>query len=407
MVLHADMDAFYAAVEQRDHPEWRGRPVIVGGTGPRGVVSTCSYEAREFGVRSAMPAFEARRLCPEGVFVRGSMRRYGVESKRIFEILRRFTPLVQGISLDEAFLDISGTERLFGPPRRLAERLRAEVRSETGLAISVGIAPVKLVAKIASDLAKPDGLLEIVPEAVPGFLAPLPVRRLWGVGPVAGERLVRAGFHTIGDLAAADPARLEALLGSWGARISKLARGEDVSEVEPFREAVSYSEENTFAGDVSDPRVLQAAIISHSEAVARRLRKDGLRARTVVLKLKLARRVAAGPGGYPLRSLQATLAAASDDGDAISRAAFDLLARADLREPVRLLGVGTSNLVGRSGEQLGLFAPDAGLERRSRLNRALDELSRKFGADAVTRGSIAAPERAALSHQQKRGEEPG
>jgi len=407
VVLHADMDAFYAAVEQRDHPEWRGRPVIVGGTGPRGVVSTCSYEAREFGVRSAMPAFEARRLCPEGVFVRGSMRRYGVESKRIFEILRRFTPLVQGISLDEAFLDISGTERLFGPPRRLAERLRAEVRSETGLAISVGIAPVKLVAKIASDLAKPDGLLEIVPEAVPGFLAPLPVRRLWGVGPVAGERLVRAGFHTIGDLAAADPARLEALLGSWGARISKLARGEDVSEVEPFREAVSYSEENTFAGDVSDPRVLQAAIISHSEAVARRLRKDGLRARTVVLKLKLARRVAAGPGGYPLRSLQATLAAASDDGDAISRAAFDLLARADLREPVRLLGVGTSNLVGRSGEQLGLFAPDAGLERRSRLNRALDELSRKFGADAVTRGSIAAPERAALSHQQKRGEEPG
>jgi len=401
------MDAFYAAVEQRDHPEWRGRPVIVGGTGPRGVVSTCSYEAREFGVRSAMPAFEARRLCPEGVFVRGSMRRYGVESKRIFEILRRFTPLVQGISLDEAFLDISGTERLFGPPRRLAERLRAEVRSETGLAISVGIAPVKLVAKIASDLAKPDGLLEIVPEAVPGFLAPLPVRRVWGVGPVAGERLVRAGFHTIGDLAAADPARLEALLGSWGARISKLARGEDVSEVEPFREAVSYSEENTFAGDVSDPRVLQAAIISHSEAVARRLRKDGLRARTVVLKLKLARRVAAGPGGYPLRSLQATLAAASDDGDAISRAAFDLLARADLREPVRLLGVGTSNLVGRSGEQLGLFAPDAGLERRSRLNRALDELSRKFGADAVTRGSIAAPERAALSHQQKRGEEPG
>ena len=198
VVLHADMDAFYAAVEQRDHPELRGRPVIVGGTGPRGVVSTCSYEAREFGVRSAMPAFEARRLCPEGVFVRGSMRRYASESKRIFEVFRRFTPLVQGISLDEAFLDISGTERLFGPPRKLAERLRAEVRSETGLAVSVGIAPVKLVAKIASDLAKPDGLLEIAPEAVPSFLAPLPVRRLWGVGPVAGERLVGAGYATIG-----------------------------------------------------------------------------------------------------------------------------------------------------------------------------------------------------------------
>jgi DNA polymerase-4 len=406
VVLHADMDAFYAAVEQRDHPEWRGRPVIVGGTGPRGVVSTCSYEAREFGVRSAMPAFEARRLCPEAVFVRGSMRRYGTESKRIFEILRRFTPLVQGISLDEAFLDVSGTERLFGPPRKLAERLRAEVRSETGLAISVGIAPVKLVAKIASDLAKPDGLLEIAPEAVPGFLAPLPLRRLWGVGPVAGERLASAGFATIGDLAAADSERLEALLGAWGVRISKLARGEDVSEVEPFREAVSYIEENTFSGDVSDPGVLQAAIIAHSEAVARRLRNDGLRARTVVLKLKLARRVAAGPHGYPLLSRQTTLSEASDDGDAISRAAFDLLARADLQEPVRLLGVGTSNLVGRSGEQLGLFGADADRERRSRLNTALDELTRKFGADAVTRGNIAAPERAALSQQQKRGEDP-
>ena len=407
VVLHADMDAFYAAVEQRDHPEWRGRPVIVGGTGPRGVVSTCSYEAREFGVRSAMPAFEARRLCPDGVFVRGSMRRYGIESKRIFEILRRFTPLVQGVSLDEAFLDVSGTERLFGPPRKLAERLRAEVRSETGLAISVGIAPVKLVAKIASDLAKPDGLLEIAPEAVSGFLAPLPVRSLWGVGPVAGERLASAGFATIGDLAAADAKRLEALLGAWGVRISKLARGEDVSEVEPFREAVSYSEENTFSGDISDPRVLQAAIIAHSEAVARRLRNDGLRARTVVLKLKLARRVAAGPHGYPLLSRQTTLPEASDDGDAISRAAFDLLARADLQQPVRLLGVGTSNLVGRSGEQLGLFAADAGLERRGRLNTALDELTRKFGADAVTRGSLAAPERAALSQQHKRGEDPG
>jgi DNA polymerase-4 len=406
-VLHADMDAFYAAVEQRDHPELRGRPVIVGGTGPRGVVSTCSYEAREFGVRSAMPAFEARRLCPEGVFVRGSMRRYGIESKRIFEVFRRFTPLVQGISLDEAFLDISGTERLFGPPRKLAERLRAEVRSETGLAVSVGIAPVKLVAKIASDLAKPDGLLEIAPEAVPSFLAPLPVRRLWGVGPVAGERLVGAGYATIGALAAADSSQLEELLGAWGVRISKLARGEDVSEVEPFREAVSYSEENTFSGDVSDPQVLQAAIITHAEAVARRLRNDDLRARTVVLKLKLARRVAAGPHGYPLLSRQVTLSEASDDGDAISRAAFDLLARADLRQPVRLLGVGASNLVGRPGEQLGLFAPDAGRERRGRINTALDELTRKFGADAVKRGSLADPERAALSHQQKRGEDPG
>jgi DNA polymerase-4 len=370
------------------------------------VVSTCSYEARAFGVHSAMPAFEARRLCPEGIFVRGSMRRYGAESKRIFEIFRRFTPLVQGLSLDEAFLDVSGTERLFGPPAQLAEQLRAAVRAEVGLAVSVGIAPVKLVAKIASDLAKPDGLLEVAPEAVVDFLAPLPVRRLWGVGPVAGERLTSAGYHSIGDLARADTQRLEALLGAWGAQVSKLARGEDVSEVEPYREAVSYSEENTFDGDVSDPRVLRSAIIAHAEAVARRLRSDGLRARTVVLKLKLSRRVAAGPRGYPLLSRRTTLAEPTDDGDTISRAAFDRLARADLKEPIRLLGVGASNLVGRASEQLGLFAPEADRERRSRLNTALDELTRRYGSGVVTRGAMASPERAGLTHQHNRGDDP-
>jgi len=184
-ILHADMDAFYAAVEQRDRPELRGKPVIVGGTGPRGVVSTASYEARAFGVHSAMPAFEARRLCPDGIFLRGSMRRYSQESKRIFEIFRRFTPQLQGLSLDEAFLDVTGTERLFGTPVELARRLRREVREETGLAVSVGIAPVKLVAKIASDLAKPDGLLEVGAEGLRDFLDPLPVSRIWGVGPVA------------------------------------------------------------------------------------------------------------------------------------------------------------------------------------------------------------------------------
>jgi DNA polymerase-4 len=234
VVLHADMDAFYAAVEQRDRPELRGRPVIVGGTGARGVVSAASYEARAYGVRSAMPTFEARRLCPDGVFLHGSMRRYGRESKRIFEIFRRFTPLVQGLSLDEAFLDIGGTERLFGPPVELARRLRAEVRGETGLVVSVGIAPVKMVAKIASDLAKPDGLLEVPADQLRAFLDPLPVGRLWGVGPVARGRLEAGGFRTVGDLARAEAARLEALLGSWGLEVARLARGEETSEVEPY-----------------------------------------------------------------------------------------------------------------------------------------------------------------------------
>jgi DNA polymerase-4 len=394
VVLHADMDAFYAAVEQRDRPELRGRPVIVGGTGARGVVSAASYEARAYGVRSAMPTFEARRLCPDGVYLRGSMRRYGRESKRIFEIFRRFTPLVQGLSLDEAFLDIGGTERLFGPPVELARRLRAEVRGETGLVVSVGIAPVKMVAKIASDLAKPDGLLEVPADQLRAFLDPLPVGRLWGVGPVARGRLEAGGFRTVGDLARAEAARLEALLGSWGLEVARLARGEETSEVEPYSEPVSYSEENTFRSDVDDDGVLRSTIIAHAEAVSRRLRADGQRARTVVLKLKLARRRAPGPRGYPVITRRTTLAEPTDDGEALARAAFDLLARADLREPVRLLGVGATNLVGRAGEQLPLFAAREGAARRSRLNRALDELARRFGAEAVVRGGPADTERA-------------
>ena len=405
VILHADMDAFYAAIEQRDHAELRGRPVVVGGTGPRGVVSAASYEARAYGVHSAMATAQARRLCPQAVFLPGSMRRYQAESRRIFAIFERFTPAVQGLSLDEAFLDLSGTERLHGPACAVACRLREAVRAETGLAVSVGIAPVKLVAKIASDAAKPDGWLEVAPEGVRDFLDPLPVRRIWGVGPVAERRLAAAGFQRIGDLARCDPARLEGLLGAWGLEVARLARGEDLSEVEPYREAVSYSEENTFGEDVSERRVLESALIAHAEAVARRLRRDGLRARTVVLKRKLARRVARGPRGYPLHTRRVTLPEATDDGDAIARAACALLARC-APQPVRLLGVGVTNLVHAACEQLGLFAPPERALRRSRLNRALDEIAQRFGSRALVRGDARAAARAGLSLQSKRGEAP-
>lgn len=404
-VLHADMDAFYAAIEQRDRPELRGRPVAVGGTGPRGVVSAASYEARRFGVHSAMPSVEARRRCPGLVFVRGSMRRYAEESRRIFEVFRRYTPAVQGLSLDEAFLDLSGTGRLWGPPRAVGEALRAAVREETGLAVSVGIAPVKMVAKIASDLAKPDGLLEVAPADVPGFLAPLPVRRIWGVGPVAERRLHAAGFETIGDLVRAYPTRLEGQLGDWGLALARLGRGLDLSEVEPYRDAVSYSEENTFASDVSDRPTLEAALGIHADAVARRLRRDDLRARTVVLKVKLARRVAPGPRGYPLLTRRATLAEPTDDGARIAATGRGLLDRAALREPVRLLGVGVTNLVPAEVGQLSLFAAP-GDARRERLNRALDALADRFGAGAVVRGDARPAERAGLSLQHKRGAHP-
>lgn len=419
-VLHADMDAFYASVEQRDRPELRGRPVAVGGSGGRGVVAAASYEARVHGVRSAMPSVEAKRLCPELIFVSGDMARYASESRRIFEIFRRFSPAVEGLSLDEAFLDLTGTERLLGPPRAVGEELRRAVREATGLAVSVGIGPIKMVAKIASGAAKPDGLLEVEPDGVRAFLDPLPARCIWGVGPVAGERLEALGYHTIGDLARADPERLRARLGDWGAAIGRLARGVDLREVEPHREPVSLSEENTFDRDVSDRSVLEATILTHAEAVARRLRRQGLMARTVVLKWRLARRARPGPRGYPARTRQRTLLAPTDDGERIAQVARSLLGDA-LAEPVRLLGVGVSGLVDEQGEatQLSLFdgesdaaanpaasshaGAEAGAPRRRRLNRALDALADRFGDDVVRRASQAEARHATLSGQWKKG----
>ncbi len=452
-ILHADMDAFYASVEQRDHPELRGRPIVVGGPGPRGVVAAASYEARVFGVRSAMSSAEARQRCPGLVFVAGDMARYAAESRRIFEIFRRYSPLVEGLSLDEAFLDLTGSERLLGPARAAAERLRREVRAETGLAVSVGIGPIKMVAKIASGLAKPDGCLEVQPDAVRAFLDPLPARKIWGVGPVAAERLERLGYRTIGDLARADPEALRRTLGDFGASIGRLARGEDVREVEPHRAAVSLSEENTFDADVQDRETLERTILAHAEAVARRLRRKALMARTVVLKWRLGRRRQAGPRGYPVRTRQATLAVATDDGGEIARVAISLLDDA-LAEPVRLLGVGVSGLVaapdadedapasgparsmpsapfpafppGASAAaiagavQLALFegaaagsapgsaaaAPPALAQdppRRRRLNRALDALADRFGDDVVRRASQAEVKHATMSGQWKKG----
>jgi DNA polymerase-4 len=403
VILHADMDAFYASVEQRDHPELRGKPIVVGGAGPRGVVSAASYEARVFGVHSAMPSFEARRLCPDLVFVHGDMSVYSRESKRVFEIFHDFSPSVEGLSLDEAFLDLTGSKRLMGPPREVGERLRARVRAELDLPISVGIGPVKMVAKIASGAAKPDGLLEVKPEEVRDFLDPLPVRAVWGVGAVAESRLVAAGFHTLGDLARADDRRLRDQLGDWGVAVAGLARGRDVREIEPYRDAVSYSEENTFSSDVSDRDVLESTILTHAESVARRLRRDNVRARTVVLKWKEGRRAAPGPRGYPLHTRRVTLAEPTDDGDQVAREARSLLARAGISEPVRLIGVGCTNVIGERPSQLSLFA-DEERGKRADLNRALDEIADRFGNTAVTRASQGPAERAALTTQIKRGE---
>ena len=298
VVFHADMDAFFAAVEQRDDPALRGRPVVVGGRSARGVVAAASYEARVYGIHSAMPSAQARRLCPDAIFVAGDMRKYRRESRRIFAVFARYSPTIEALSLDEAFLDMTGSARLLGEPLAVATRLRAEVRAETGLAVSVGIAPVKMVAKIASDLAKPDGLLAVAPEEVRTFLAPLPVGRIFGIGPVARARLATLGVTTIGDLTAISEARLRAALGAWGVELLRLARGEDERAIEADRDAKSYGEEQTFARDVSARAPLLEAIAAHAEAVARRLRRDRVRGRRVTLKLKLARPL--GGGRYPL-----------------------------------------------------------------------------------------------------------
>ncbi len=402
-VLHADMDAFYASVEQRDDPSIRGRPVIVGGNTMRGVVSAASYEARAFGVRSAMPTAHARNLCPDAVFLRGDMKKYARESRRIFELFRCFTPVVEGLSLDEAFLDLAGTERLLGPPAKVAQDLRRSVREKTGLAVSCGIAPVKMVAKIASDIAKPDGVCLVPPGRVREFLCDLPVGRIWGVGPVARSNLDRIGIATIGELAAAPDAVLQRALGSWGPRAAALARGEDAREVEAYRDAKSYSEENTFGDAVADRETLRLTIRAHAEAVARRLRRDQVRARGVLLKLKLARPL--GAGRYPQLSRSLTLPLASDDGGVLGQAALRLLARSGVSEPIRLVGVAASRIEAGEPAQLSLLPSPAEDPRRRRLNRVVDEIRERFGSGSLARAEDRPVERSGLTEQIKAGED--
>jgi DNA polymerase-4 len=402
VILHADMDAFYAAIEQRDHPELRGRPVLVGGPSGRGVIAAASYEARPFGIRSAMPTAQARALCPEAVIVAGDMRKYRRVSAQIRTIFESVSPLVEPLSLDEAFIDVTGSIRLLGPPLAIGHLLKDRVRAATGLAVSIGIGPGKMVAKIASDVSKPDGLLEVQPDRVRDFLRPLPVGRLWGIGPVTEAALRAGGIGTVGDLADADPRRLRQHVGAAAEALRHLALGEDVRVVEHDREAKSYGEENTFGHDVSDDRTVRHAIIAHGEAVARRLRRDGMRARTVVLKIKLAERL--GPGRFRLLTRQAPLGAPSDDGAAITAVAIDLWRRHRPRRAVRLIGVTATGISVAAEPQLALFV-DPERSARRRLNAALDRIVERFGEESIGR-AVGRPEKAAPTRGVKRGEAP-
>ena len=396
-ILHADMDAFYASVEQRDHPELRGRPVIVGGTSTRGVVCAASYEARVFGVHSAMPTVHARKLCPHAVFLRGDMAKYRRVSKQIRAVFESVSPEVEPLSLDEAFIDVTASRTLFGEPLAIGRLLRERVRAATDLAVSVGIGPGKMIAKLASDASKPDGLLEIKADGVRAFLDPLPVGRLWGVGPVPRGVLERAGLRTIADLRAIAVERLRRIAGPAPEHLRALAEGEDPREVDPARETKSYGEENTFGEDVRDDAMARTAIIVHAEAVARRLRHDGMRGRVVVLKMKLAERL--GPGKFRLLTRRTTLPAPTDDGKVLSDAALALWTANRPRIPVRLLGVAAAGILPAAAPQLALF--DDRVDRRRALNTALDRVLTRWGDDAIARGGRVIEKD--LTSQVKRG----
>ncbi len=385
-ILHADMDAFYASVEQRDQPEYLGRPVVVGGLGRRGVVAAASYEARRFGVRSAMPGFQARELCPHAVFLSPNMDRYSEVSAQVAAVFAEFTPMIEPLALDEAFLDISGSVRLFGGPLALARRLKARVFEVVSLRVSVGVAPNKLVAKIACTLSKPDGLLVVPRSEVNLLLDPLPVRQLWGVGPALGEELYRLGIRTFSELAKYDAYALRRALGNRAPLLQQLARGEDVRGVEPAREPQSIGEENTFGVDVSDAQTALDTLTAHAHRVAQRLRQSGYRGKTISVKIKLSRVQGQREGRlnrqkepvYPLLTRSRSVEQATCDAAVIARVAQDLWRNANLSEPVRLLGVSMSNLLPVSSEQLGLFGQEPG----EALGRALDAINERFGAQA-------------------------
>lgn len=379
-ILHADMDAFYAAVEQRDRPELHGQPVIVAGLGRRGVVSTASYEARKFGVHSAMPTARARELCPHGNYVRGRMEVYVGVSKEIRAVFETFTPLIEPISLDEAFLDVTGSLGLFGDGRSIAEQLRAEVLQRTELTISVGVATSKYVAKVASDVNKPDGLTHVPPGIEAAFLAALPIARLWGAGPRTQKRLTDLGYHRIGDMQRLDLAATVKLMGeNLGEHYYQLCRGIDERPVEPDREIKSISHEETFERDLTSRQDCHAVLLDQSERVGRRLRKQGLRGQVVRLKLR--------DPDFTTCSRQRKFPQATDDDLTIyreARALFDA-ARADMT-PVRLLGVAVADLRGRDAPaQGGLF--DRQLDQKSdQLNAAMDRIRDRFGEGSIRHG---------------------
>ena len=389
MIIHIDMDAFFASVEQMDNPDLRGRPVIVGGSSDRGVVSTCSYEARAFGVHSAMPMVVARRLCPQAVIVRGRYQRYTELSHAIMSALKDFSPLVEPASVDEAYIDGTGHERLFGPLEELVAGIKARVVDVTGgLTCSVGAAPVKFLAKICSDVNKPDGVFILLPEEIDDFLCALPVGKIPGVGKRTVQNLQDLGVRTVGQLRRFSPEFMERRFGKWGLVLYERVRGRDSRKVETEREAKSESAECTFAQDTRDRDFLQRMLMAHAERVGSSLRRHGYRGRTITLKVKFC--------DFKQITRSRTLEDAVNATETIFETGCRLLAELPLPQPVRLIGLGVSGFDAPPGQ---FFLPGTGKAagqkldpqveaKRQKLDAALDSLREKFGTQAVQRGRL-------------------
>ncbi len=368
-ILHVDLDAFYASVEVLKDPSLTGKPVVVGSPGPRGVVMSASYAARARGLHSAMPSLRARRVCPEAVFVPPDFDAYRAYSNRFREVLLSITPLVEPLSLDEAFLDVGGATLLFGSPLDMAERIRATIRSDLALTASVGVAPNKFLAKLASTRAKPDGVIFVKDGEAEAFLHPLPVGAIWGIGEKTGEVLARLGIRTVGELARTPNAILERTLGEASARsLADLAWGRDERSVVAFEAPKSVSHEETYPRDLDDPDEILREMLSLSHRVAARLRADGYRARTVTLKLRLP--------SFSTLTRSRTLPRATDVGSDVFHVARELFLRLpEGRRRFRLIGVGASGLVPAGAEQVALVREG----RWGQAEQALDRIERRFG----------------------------
>jgi len=381
VIAHIDMDAFYASVERLDDPALEGKPVIVGGSSKRGAVSAASYEARTFGVHSAMPIFQAKRLCPHGIFLPARMHRYVEVSRVVMGCLGEFSPLVEQVSVDEAYINLTGTEGLFGPPEEAARAVKSRILEATSLTCSIGLSTSKLLAKIASDMDKPDGLTIIPPDRVLSFLRELPIGKVPGIGEKSEEELVKLGVSRIGDLRRFKADYLVGRFGKFGERLLRIASGEVDSSVVPYTAPKSISGEVTLEEDTDDPVIIKGILLAQADRVARRLRKRGFLGKTVTLKLKT--------GDFKSITRSSTLERPVQLADTIYREAAKLLEAEGLKRPVRLVGVGVGRLepADESG-QLPLFdeRPPRD-EKMERAERAMDEIMDRFGHGAVKRGS--------------------